>query len=97
MSHLFLTDISKEHGVDERGLSESGLAGQHQVEAETPLHCSSVHLQPGIQFELGLSPFVHLIWQLTEADVVTGFELCCVQLDLLSQLHKAWRGPQTAL
>ena len=45
MSHLFLTDISKEHGVDERGLAKPGLAGQHQVEAETPLHCSSVHLQ----------------------------------------------------
>ena len=58
MSHLFLTDISKEHGVDEGGLAKPGLAGQHQVEAETPFHCSSVHLQPGIQFELGASSFL---------------------------------------
>ena len=44
--HLFLTDICEEHGVDEGGLPEPGLPGQHQVEAETPFHCSSVDLQP---------------------------------------------------
>ena len=58
--HLFLTDICEEHGVDEGGLAETGLPGQHQVEAETPFHCSSVNLQPGIRFELGESSlFVH--------------------------------------
>ena len=39
----------------------------------------------------------HLIRQLAEADIVTGFQLGRVQLDLLSQLNQAWWSSQAAV
>ena len=56
--HLFLTDIREEHGVDEGGLAQPGLPGQHQVEAETPFHCSSVDLALGLSLVQNTNFFV---------------------------------------
>lgn len=42
--HLLLTNIREKHGIDEGGLAKAGLACQHQVERESTLHRSPVHL-----------------------------------------------------